>query len=154
MLQAQVRNLLDQRSIPYRTIPHERHVTAQQIAAAAHIPGAEMAKTVMVKLDGELAMAVLPATERVHLGRLRQLSGANEVALASEPEFRDRFPECEPGAMAPFGNLFGMRVFVADDLARDGTIAFNCGDHRELVQLAYRDFERLVGPKVGDIAIH
>ena len=154
MLQTEVRSLLDSRRVAYRTIPHERFLTAQEIAAAAHIPGREMAKTVMVKLDGELAMAVLPAHERVDLGRLRQVAGANEVTLALESEFKDRFPGCETGAMPPFGNLYGMRVFVAEHLAEDQAIAFNCGDHRELVQMRYRDFAGIVQPRVGDIVIH
>ena len=154
MLQTEVRSLLDSRRVAYRTIPHERFLTAQEIAQSAHIPGREMAKTVMVKLDGELAMAVLPADERVHLGRLRQVSGAEEVSLALESEFKDRFPGCETGAMPPFGNLYGMRVFVAEHLAADHPIAFNCGDHQELVQLRYEDFAALVQPTVGDIVIH
>lgn len=154
MLQTEVRTLLDSRRVAYRTIPHERCLTAQEIAAAAHIPGREMAKTVMVKLDGELAMAVLPAHERVDLDRLRRVAGAREVTLALESEFKDRFPGCETGAMPPFGNLYGMRVFVAEHLAQDHAIAFNCGDHRELVQLDYRDFAKLVEPTVGDIVVH
>ncbi|MFN3903306.1 aminoacyl-tRNA deacylase [Rehaibacterium terrae] len=140
--------------VKYQTIAHPLAYTAQEVAASAHIPGKEMAKTVMVKLDGRLAMVVVPASERVHLGRLREATGADEVALASEWEFKDRFPECELGAMPPFGNLYGLDVFVSDTLSEDEEIAFNAGTHSELVRMRYRDFERLVDPRIVHLARH
>ncbi len=149
-----LQDFLGTHRVPFRTISHTRTMTAQETAASAHIRGKEMAKTVVVKLDGRLAMVVVPATERVHLGRLRTASGANEVSLAGEPDFRDRFPECELGAMPPFGNLFGLDVFVSDSLTEDETIAFNGGRHDELVQMGYRDFERLVHPRIVAMTKH
>ncbi len=113
-----------------------------------------MAKTVMVKLDGKLTMVVLPANERVNLGRLREATGATEVALASENEFKDRFPECEVGAMPPFGNLYGVEVIVSDTLAEDEEIAFNAGNHNEVVRMSYEDFERLVSPRQIHMSRH
>ena len=140
---------LDMHHIKYVTIGHSPAYTAQEIAASAHIPGKELAKTVMVKMDGEMAMAVLPASYKVCFDLLKEAAGASTVALASEEEFQDKFADCEIGAMPPFGNLYGMEVFVADSLADDEEIAFNAGSHRELIKLAYKDFERLVQPKVG-----
>ncbi len=139
---------LDEHHVKYVTISHSRAYTAQEIAAKAHIPGREMAKTVMVKIDGTMAMAVLPASFQIDFDLLREATGAREVELATEAEFKDLFPECEPGAMPPFGNLYGMDVFVANRLAEDEEIAFNAGTHTELIKMAYPDFVRLVQPVV------
>ena len=106
----------------------------------------------MVRIDGRLAMAVLPASHRVDLDHLQELIGAYEVELADERSFRDMFPECELGAMPPFGNLFGLEVFVADCLADDEEIAFNAGTHTELIRMRYHDFDWLVRPKVLSFA--
>ena len=116
---------LDEQEIKYVAIRHSPRFTAQEIAASAHVPGKELAKTVVVKLEEELALAVLPASYRVDFELLRQVSGAKWAELADEEEFRDRFPGCELGAMPPFGNLYGMKTFVADALAEDDEIAFN-----------------------------
>lgn len=145
---------LRKNNVQYQTIAHPTAYTAQEVAASAHIRGKEMAKTVMVKLDGKLTMVVLPANERVNLGRLREATGASEVALASENEFKDRFPECEVGAMPPFGNLYGVDVIVSDTLAEDEEIAFNAGSHTEVVRLSYEDFERLVNPRLVHLTRH
>ncbi|MBW1676584.1 MAG: YbaK/EbsC family protein [Deltaproteobacteria bacterium] len=143
-----LKEYLDSYHIKYVTISHSPVYTAQEIAASAHIPGKELAKTVMVKIDGRMAMAVLPASYKVDLDLLKKAAGASSVELASEEEFKDIFPDCEIGAMPPFGNLYGMDVFVASSLAEDGEIAFNAGSHSELIRLAYKDFERLAKPKV------
>lgn len=144
-----LKDFLDNQKIKYVTVTHSPTYTAQEIAASAHIPGKELAKTVMVKIDGKMAMAVLPASCKVDFDLLKKAAQADRIELASEKEFKDLFPECELGAMPPFGNLYGMEVFVADTLAEDEEIAFNAGSHTELIRLAYRDFERLVKPKVG-----
>jgi len=142
-----LREYLDKNNISYRSIMHSPGYTTQETAAAAHISGKEVAKTVMVKIDGKMAMAVLPASYKIDLTLLKKAAGAQSVELAGEPEFENRFPDCDIGAMPPFGNLYGMDVFVAEKLAEDEKIAFNAGSHSELIQLAYRDFERLVKPK-------
>ena len=111
-----------------------------------------MAKTVMVKIDGKIAMAVLPASYKVDLEHLKEAVGGATIELANEREFRDLFPGCETGGMPPFGNLFGMDVFVSAKLAEDRDIAFNAGSHTELIRLAYADFERLVKPRVVQFA--
>lgn len=143
-----LKDFLDTRGVKYVTISHSPAYTAQEVAASAHIPGRELAKTVIVKLDGKLAMAVLPASDKVDFELLREATGAHQVALAGEREFEDLFPGCEPGAMPPFGNLYGLDVYVADTLAMDEEIAFNAGSFTELMKLDYRDFERAVKPKV------
>jgi Ala-tRNA(Pro) deacylase len=138
---------LDDHGVRYVSIRHSPAFTAQEVAASSHIPGKDVAKTVMVKLDHELALAVLPASQRVDLDRLRIAVGARTAELATEEEFRGRFPDCEVGAMPPFGNLYGMRTYVADTLTEDDEIAFNAGTHTELLRLAYDDFHRLVEPR-------
>jgi Ala-tRNA(Pro) deacylase len=139
---------LDSHHIKYTRIWHSGAYTAQGIAAVVHIKGQEMAKTVIVKIDDQMAMAVLPASSHVDLSVLKAVTGANVVALASEAEFRGRFPGCETGAMPPLGNLYGMPVFVEESLTWVKEIAFNAGNHNELIQLSYDDFARLVKPKV------
>jgi Ala-tRNA(Pro) deacylase len=146
-----LREFLDDQRVKYLMISHSPAFTAQEIAASAHIPGKELAKTVMVKLDGKMTMAVLPASRRVDFEALRSRTGARQAELANEKEFQDMFPECELGAMPPFGNLYGLDVWVDESLTRDAEIAFNAGSHTELLRLAYRDFERLVNPKVARI---
>lgn len=144
-----LKDFLDTQKIKYETIVHSEAYTAQEIAASAHISGKELAKTVIVKIDGKMAMAVLPASYRVNLELLKQVVGAKIVELAGEQEFKDRFPECDIGAMPPFGNLYGMDVYVAEKLKEDEEIAFSAGSHSELLKLSYADFERLVKPKVA-----
>jgi Ala-tRNA(Pro) deacylase len=144
-----LKEFLDSHKIKYVTITHSLAYTAQDIAASAHIAGKELAKTVMVKVNDKMAMAVLPASYKVGFDLLKKAAGANKVDLANEGEFRDMFPESEVGAMPPFGNLYGMEVFVDESLSQDDEIAFNAGSHTELIKLGYRDFERLVKPKVA-----
>lgn len=141
-------DFLDRNNIEYITIRHSLAYNAQRIAATTHIPGKEIAKTVIVKVDGRMAMAVLPASYLINLRLLRETTGAKHVGLASEMEFKDRFPTCEVGAMPPFGNLYDMEVYVAESLTEDEEICFNAGTHTELIRMAYADFERLVEPVV------
>jgi Ala-tRNA(Pro) deacylase len=143
---------LDENKVEYVTIRHSPAYTAQKIAAAAHIPGREVAKTVMVNIDGKMAMAVLRATDQVDLDLLRGASKAKSVTLATEDDFRDAFQGVELGAMPPFGNLYGMDVFADEALTKDEQIAFNAGSHTELLQLDYADFERLAKPKVANFS--
>ncbi len=143
-----LKEFLDENKVKYVTISHSPAYTAQTVAASAHIPGKELAKTVMVKMDGKMAMAVLPASHRVDLDLLKTSAGATKVELADEREFKNLFPECEIGAMPPFGNLYDMEVYVSRSLTENEAIAFNAGLHTELIQLSYRDFLGLVEPKV------
>jgi len=148
-----LKEYLDKNKIKYVSISHSPVYTAQEIAASTHIPGKELAKTVMVKLDGKMAMAVLPASYKVDFKQLKEVSGAKKAELATEEEFKNLFPECDVGAMPPFGNLYGMEVYAAETLAEDEKIAFNAGSHTEVIQLAYADFERLVKPKTLRFAV-
>ena len=146
MPETRLKEFLDREHVKYVSIDHSPAFTAQEVAAAAHVPGKELAKTVIIKVDGELAMIVLPASEQVQLAILRETLGAKHVELADESEFREAFPDCETGAMPPFGNLYGMPVFVSQALREDDEIAFNAGSHSELIRLTYADYERLVHP--------
>lgn len=143
-----LRKYLEENHVKYVTVSHSPAFTAQEIAASAHVPGRDLAKTVMVKLDGRMAMVVLAAPDKVNAALLRDASGADEVELASEREFAEIFPSCEVGAMPPFGNLWGMDVFADSRLEEDETIMFNAGSHTELVKLTYADYRRLVHPRV------
>jgi Ala-tRNA(Pro) deacylase len=148
-----LKDFLDRENVKYVSIYHSIAYTSQEIAASVHVKGREMAKTVMVKLDGKLAMAVLPASHQVDFEHLKRASGAQDAVLATEKEFKDLFPGCDIGAMPPIGNLYGMEVFVAQPLTEDKEIAFNAGSHYELIRLAYKDFERVVNPKIADFSV-
>lgn len=143
-----LKEFLDKLNIHYLSIPHSTAYTAQGIAAVTHISGKELAKTVIVKLDDELVMAVLPASHQVDLDMLKAATGTKTAATASEREFREKFPDCETGAMPPFGNLYDMKVFVEESLTKDTEIAFNAGSHNELIRLAFADYLRAVNPVV------
>jgi len=149
---ARLKDFLDSYGVRYIVISHSIAYTAQGIAALAHIPGKELAKTVIVKLDGKLAMAVLPASRQVDLPTLREAASAKRAELASELEFRPSFPDCETGAMPPFGNLYGMAVFADESLAQDEEIAFNAGSHRELFRVKWNDYVHLVRPAIVKLA--
>jgi Ala-tRNA(Pro) deacylase len=139
---------LDTEQIKYVTIMHSTAYTAQEVAASAHIAGRELAKTIIVQLDGSMAMAVLPANKKIVLQDLREVTGSDQVRFASEETFREKFPECETGAMPPFGNLYGMEVYLAESLTRNDEISFNAGTHTEVIKMKFADFERLVKPHV------
>jgi len=142
-------DFLNDHKIKFISITHSPAVTAQEIAACVHFPGKELAKTVMIKVNGKMAMAVLPATEHVDVELLKALTSTENVELAHEQEFKNLFPECETGAMPPFGNLYGMDVYVEKDLAEDKQICFNAGTHTELVRMSYKDYEKLVSPRLA-----
>lgn len=150
---SKLKEFLDDHNIKYVVISHSVAYTAAGIAALTHIPGRELAKTVIVKLDGGLAMVVVAAPQHVDLAHLKAVTGAKSLELASEDEFKAKFPDCELGAMPPFGNLYHMPVFADETLMRDKEIAFNAGSHRELVRIAWEDFERLVQPRMMKVAL-
>src|SRR6266702_7109080 len=134
-----LKQFLDKEKIKYVSIIHSTAYTAQEVAASAHITGRELAKTVIVELDGEMAMAVLPANRKIVLQDLREVTGSDKVKFASEDDFNKKFPDFETGAMPPFGNLYGMDVYVAEALTNNDEIAFNAGSHTEVIRLAYKD---------------
>ena len=141
---------LDANDVEYDTFIHPIAYTTRELAALVPV---KLAKTVIVKIDDQLAMAVLPGRCNVDLLQLKAVAGAKTAVLANEEEFRGRFPECETGAMPPFGNLYRMPVFVEESITKDRQIAFNAGTHNELIRLSYEDFARLVQPTVARFAL-
>jgi Ala-tRNA(Pro) deacylase len=152
MPDTKLREFLEKERVRYETIRHAPTYTSQKTAASAHIPGKELAKTVMIRVAGQLAMAVLPAPAQVDFRRLSAALDGAEVELADEGDFRTTFPGCEVGAMPPFGNLYGMAVYVDQQLSKDPAIAFNACTHTELIRLSYEDYAKLVKPTVLDFA--
>jgi len=144
-----LREFLDSHRVKYVSMTHSPAFTAQEVASMAHIRGEEFAKTVIVKIDGAMVMAVLPASFQVDMATFHALTHGHSCTLAPEREFRAHFPECETGAMPPFGQLYGMPVYVDESLTHDKEIAFNAGTHHEVVRMAYKDFAKLVEPKVA-----
>jgi len=147
-----LKKFLDDNNIKYISIFHSHAYTAQEVAESAHIPGRELAKTVMVKIDGKIAMAVLSASDKVDFSLLQEAVGAGKAELAGEHEFTDLFPGCQIGAIPPFGNLYHMQVIVDEKLTEENEIVFNAGSYTELISLQYEDFKRLVKPCVSRIS--
>jgi len=143
-----LREFLDNQTIKYVKIAHSPAFTAREIAQSLHISGRKVAKTVIVSIDGKMAMAVLPANRSVDFDHFRKTIGAKNIELATEAQFRDLFPDCELGAMPPFGNLYGMDVYADQHLTEDDEIFFNACTHSELVEMSYQDYEKLVHPHV------
>jgi Ala-tRNA(Pro) deacylase len=147
-----LREFLDQHHIHYEVASHRQAFTAQEVAAAQHVPGFELAKVVILRSGANFVMAVLPAPYRVDLERAKAALGTPDLALATEEQFKGLFPQCEAGAMPPFGNLYNMPVWVDQSLLRDEDIVFNAGTHTQTVKMKYADFSRLVQPKVAAFA--
>ena len=147
-----LRRYLDEEHAPYDLREHAEAYTTQEIAALEHVAGRRMAKVVMVLVDGDLVMLVLPAPERVDLTNLTRVLDRSTVRLAHEEEFARTFPDCDAGAMSPFGNLYGVPVYVDRTLAQDERIVFQAGTHRHTIEMAFADFERLVTPTVAQLS--
>ena len=145
-----LKEYLDNQKIEYVSIFHAAASTSQRIAATSHIPGKELAKTVMIKVDGKMAMAVLPASHNINFELFKKLANAEKVELTTELAFVNLFPDCEVGAMPPFGNLYGMDVYIPEILSEDEEISFNAGTHTELIRMDYKDFVKIVNPKIGN----
>jgi Ala-tRNA(Pro) deacylase len=149
-----LKTFLDEHKVNYHVLKHDHCYTSQEIAAALHVSGKHMAKVVMVKANNEIKMMVLPSASQVDLEALADTFGVNEVELAQEEEFQALFPDCEVGAMPPFGNLYGIEVFVDKALTHKADIFFEAGNHDEAIKLGFNDFKLLVKPKVADFTIH
>ncbi|HEX7121158.1 MAG TPA: YbaK/EbsC family protein [Gemmatimonadaceae bacterium] len=143
-----LKELLDRSGVAYESLRHPPAYTAQEVAGSAHVSGKEMIKTLVVKIDGRMALVALPASEHLDLHQLKEATGARAVELATEAEFASLFPGCDVGAMPPFGDLYGMDTYITESLTRDRQIAFNAGTHTEVVRMSYQDFERLAQPKM------
>ncbi len=143
-----LKKYLDENSIEYVTIIHSKAFTAQQIASSAHISGIELAKTVIVKIDEKYALAVLPAPEKISFQLFAEKVGARKVKLATENEFKDLFPDCQIGAMPPFGNLYNISTYMSPDFSDNKMITFNAGSHEELIRMKFSVFKNLVKPEI------
>jgi Ala-tRNA(Pro) deacylase len=141
---------LQENGVPFEVMTHSQAYTMQEVAAALHVPGRQVAKVVMVLADQALTMLVLPAPDRLDFAKVRALLGAKKVSLAAEEDFEDRFPDCATGAMPPFGNLYDVPVYVDRSLAEESHMVFRVGTHRETMKVAYADYARLVKPVVGE----
>jgi Ala-tRNA(Pro) deacylase len=148
-----LKQYLDSEHVGYRAIPHVRTFTARQTAGAAHLPNKDVAKTVLVLLDGRPALAVLPATKHIDLNRLCEVANAETASMAREKDLAVLFTDCELGAMPPLGNLYNLPVFVDESLADDEEVAFNAGTHTELIQIPFEEFVRVVHPVTGKFGL-
>lgn len=153
MALSRLTDYLDEHGKKYVIVKHSPAFTAQEVAASAHIPGKDMVKTVMVKADGDMKMVVLPSTHDVDFNSIREALEAEEVELASEEEFEELFPDSELGAMPPFGNFYEIDTLVAESLTNDEIIAFNAGTHKEVIKMAYNDYQELVQPEILPIGV-
>jgi Ala-tRNA(Pro) deacylase len=150
---ASIERFIRATGVAFTPIHHRVAFTAQEEAAATHVKGREWAKTVVCIADGKPVLVLLPAHYRVNLGALRSLVGARDVRLAAEHEFSALYPECETGAMAPFGSLYNQTVYVDDSLAADPEIVFHAGTHVDAIRMSYADFVRIARPISGRIAV-
>ena len=152
MSPSRLRRYLDKRSIQYKLVPHSLIATAQGVTVDVHVSRHELAKTVMVKADGELAMAIFPASLRIDLKLFKREAGFRLVKLVTEDAFHQRFPQTEAGAMPSLGSLYGVEIFADEKLSRNKEVIFNACSHHELVRMPWRDFEKLTRPKIISLA--
>lgn len=145
---------LEHRNVRYRCYNHRPTYTAEATAHALHLPDDVVAKTVLLRADGQLVLAVLPASEAIDLTRFATLTGTRKVALASEQDMASVAPLCDPGCLPPVGNLYGLPVYVDASLAADDVIAIDSGTHTESVCMTYADFETMVQPRVMQFSRH
>ena len=143
-----LQDYLDEHKVSYQLIRHQEAYTASEIAHTLHISGKLLAKVVIIKADDRFVMAVLPSNYKVDFERLADTLGGEHVRLATEGEFQELFPDCGVGAMPPFGNLYGLEVFVDQSLTEDEEIVFQAGSHLRAMKLRYQDFANLVHPIV------
>ena len=144
---------LEQNKVWFVPMSHPRAYTAQEIAAAQHVPGREMAKTVILKADEDFVMIVVPATHMIDLNILKEELPYRKIVFATEYEFAWLFPDSEVGAMPPFGNLYNLPVYVDKALSEDKEIVFNAGTHANTIRMKYEDFEFLVKPQIVELCL-
>lgn len=147
-----VEQYLRENGVAFETMAHRVAYTMPEVAAALHVSGREVAKVVMVNASDDMVMLVIPSPSRLDFAKVRAVLGATSVSLAREAEFADLFPDCATGAMPPFGNLYGVPVYVDEALAAEANIVFRVGTHEHTMKVAYADFARLADPSVGDLA--
>ncbi len=150
---ARLEKYFSENGVPFQSMTHQVVYTAQEVAAAQRVSGHQVAKTVIARAGEQLVMLVLPATCRVNLDKLTAVLGSESVALAREPDFRHLFPDCEVGAMPPFGNLYNLPVYVDQSMGGVQEFVFRAGTHQDTMKIAYADFTRLAAPIVADFAV-
>ncbi|MFB3826451.1 MAG: aminoacyl-tRNA deacylase [Bryobacteraceae bacterium] len=143
---------MDESRVGYTHTVHQLAYTAREVASAEHVPPQEVAKTVIVWGDNGYSMLVLPASMVVDFQEVRAVLGLSHVRLATESELAQLFPDCDLGAMPPFGNLYLMPVYMDRTLLRDERIAFNAGTHRDVIHMKMDDYRRLVEPKIVSVS--
>lgn len=144
---------LDAQRVPYEIIHHRRDYTAPETAAHTHTPGKSFAKTIIVEVDRKFCMFVMPASDHIDLEKVRRALRAQDVRLASESEVARLCPDCETGAMPPFGQQYQMPVYVSHQLANDQMITFNAGTHEDVMRMLYQDYARLARPVVMNFTV-
>jgi len=140
--------------VKFKAMAHPTAYTAQEVAAAQEVKGEQVAKVVMVLADAKAVMLVMPASYRIDFPKLKSVLKAKEARLAKEEEFSGLFPDCDTGAMPPFGNIYDVPVYVDRSLTEDPEIVFQAGSHRDTMKIAYKDYARLVNPTVAEFAVH
>jgi len=145
---SKLKDHLDSQKVPYKLLSHGEAYTAQEIAHLLHVPGKELAKVIMIRVGERFVMTVLPSTWKIDLSRLKEIFGEGHIQIAKEEEFNGFFPDCEVGAMPPFGNLYGLDVYVDRSLTEDEEIVFQAGTHHDAIRMRYSDFAALVNPQV------
>ena len=148
----QLIDCLNQSKAQYEILRHTEALTAQRIAQAEHVKARHQAKVVMLKSGDQHLMVVLPADHHIDLEKIEKAIG-KPVSLGKEQEFKSLFPDCAIGAMPPFGNLYGLPTYVEQSLAEQDYIVFEAGTHTDAIKMSYRDYEKIVKPKVNDLAI-
>ncbi len=149
---AKLKQYLDKNNAPYQVILHGEVYTAQELAQALHVPGKALVKVVIIKTDSGYCMAVLPASRKIDLPALQARLDTSMLAIATEQEIKELFPEAEIGAMHPFGNLSAMEVWVDESLTTDEYITFNAGTHYEAIRMKFTDFTRLARPGIASFS--
>ena len=147
-----LQQFLERNQVAFEHTVHPVAYTAREVAAVEHLPPREVAKVVVVAADSGYQMVVLPASRALDLAELRSALGFSHARLATEQELVRLFPDCDLGAMPPFGNLYDMPVYVDSGLAEDEWIAFNAGSHTDVIHMRFRDFKWLVNPMVAPLA--
>lgn len=153
MISVRLKKFLDDNLVGFDVVQHDPAFTAQELAARMHVPGREFVKVVVVKLNGVFALTAVPAHRRVDLKALARAAGVRKCSLATENEFQQLFPDCEVGAMPPFGNLYNLPTYVDQEVAYNEVIVINAGTHAEAIRVRYGDLKRLVHPRVGRFAV-
>lgn len=147
-----IKTYLSESAVSYWHKTHPVAFTSQETAAVDHISGQELGKTVVLLADGRPIMAVLPADRVINMDVLKKHVGCERLSLASEREFPERFPSCQPGAMPPFGRLFGMMLYCDRSLAAQPEVEFNAGTHVDTIRMKFSEFAQLEAPVMADFS--